>query len=176
MATRKPPEPNRRSPQPAGPNDIEHKPISLKPLRHVLSRHAPLLPHEDPEKFGQLCDQMEAEWQPQSRTQQLVLEHMVMCSWKLSRVTAYLAALEQDPTEQSMKNWERLMKYQSQLRSSFSRSVRGLQRLQKFQSRRNPRPRRVAPVAAPAPAATLAELPYLDFAYHDTPPPGTRIK
>src|SRR5689334_3392362 len=119
MATRKPPEPNRRSPQPAGPTDMERKPISLKPLRHLLSRQAPLLPNEDPEKFRQLCDEMEAEWQPQSRTQQLVLEHMVMCCWKLSRVTAYLAALEQDPNEQSMKNWERLVKYQSQLKSSY---------------------------------------------------------
>ena len=73
MATLKQIEANRRNALlSTGPKTLEGKAaVRLNALRHGLRAHTVVLPGENPEQFHQLCEDLEAEWQPQSRTEQL---------------------------------------------------------------------------------------------------------
>src|SRR5437870_3847950 len=73
MATLKQVEANRHNALlSTGPKTPEGKAaVRLNALRHGLRAHAVVLPGENPEAFQQLCYDLEAEWQPQTRTEQL---------------------------------------------------------------------------------------------------------
>src|SRR6266849_1881344 len=88
MATLKQIEANRRNAlQSTGPRTPEGKAaVSLNALRHGLRARTVVLPGESRLEFQQLCDDLEAEWQPQSRTEQFYLEQMTVSQWKLTRM------------------------------------------------------------------------------------------
>src|SRR5437899_735942 len=88
MATLKQIEANRRNAlKSTGPSTPEGKAaVRLNALRHGLRAHTVVLPSENPEQFQQLCDDLEAEWQPQTRTEQLYVEQMAVSQWKLRRM------------------------------------------------------------------------------------------
>src|ERR1700692_1458675 len=72
MATPKQFEANlRNAQQSTGPKTPEGKAaVSMNALRHGLRARSVVLPGEDPTEFHQLCDDLEIEWHPQSRTEQ----------------------------------------------------------------------------------------------------------
>ena len=88
MATLKQIEANRRNALlSTGPKTPEGKAaVRLNALRHGLRAHTVVLPGEKSEAFHQLCDDLEAEWQPQTRTEQLYVEQMAVSQWKLRRM------------------------------------------------------------------------------------------
>jgi hypothetical protein len=88
MATIKQIEANRRnSLKSTGPTTPEGKAaIRLNALRHGLRARTVVLPGEQPEEFQQLCDDLEAEWRPKSRTDQLYVEQIAVSQWKLNRM------------------------------------------------------------------------------------------
>src|SRR5438132_5549018 len=88
MATLKQIEANRRNALlSTGPKTPEGKAaVRLNALRHGLRAHTVVLPGEKSEAFHQLCDDLEAEWQPQTRTEQLYVEQMAVSQWKLRRI------------------------------------------------------------------------------------------
>src|ERR1700694_6072369 len=88
MATLKQFEANRRNAQKStGPNTTEGKAaVSMNALSHGLRARTVVLPGENREEFTQLCDDLEVEWNPQSRTEQFYVEQMAVSQWKLTRM------------------------------------------------------------------------------------------
>src|SRR5260221_6212037 len=58
----------------------------MNALRHGLRARTVVLPAENSEEFHQLCNDLETEWQPQSRTEHFYVEQMAISQWKLTRV------------------------------------------------------------------------------------------
>src|SRR6266481_5959999 len=74
MATIKQIEANRRNAlKSTGPRTPEAKAaVRMNALRHGLRARTVVLPAENPQEFHQLCNDLETEWQPQSRGMRLV--------------------------------------------------------------------------------------------------------
>ena len=79
---------NRRNAQQStGPKTQEGKAaVRLNALRYGLRARSILLPGENPEEYHQLCADLESGWQPQNRTEQLLVEQMAVAQWKLARL------------------------------------------------------------------------------------------
>jgi hypothetical protein len=134
MASIKQIEANRRNAlKSTGPKTAAGKAaVRLNPLRHGLRARDVILPDEDPEEFHRLCDDLEAEWQPRTRTEQFYLEQMAVSQWKLTRVDWGEADLfgENITLEKSFQILHRLWQTQNRLERSYSRAQRELERLQ----------------------------------------------
>jgi hypothetical protein len=77
----------RNSLKSTGPKTAEVKAaVRMNSLRHGLRARTVVLPGENRDEFNQLCDDLEREWQPESRTAQFYLEQMAVSQWKLTRM------------------------------------------------------------------------------------------
>jgi len=156
MATVKQIEANRLNAQKStGPKTPEGKAVTkLNALRHGLRARTVVLPAEKPEDFHQLCNDLEAEWQPQSRTEQFYVEQMAVSQWKLTRVeVAEKSLLDQEFSAQSqIPLVDKLWQCQHRLERSYARAQRDLERLQNSR-RRVVQPEKPAPAPQPAAAA-----------------------
>ena len=154
MATLKQIEANRRNAlKSTGPKTPEGKAaVSLNSLRHGLRACTVVLPGESREHFQQLCDDLEAEWQPQTRTEQFYLEQMAVSQRKLARMEKGEASIYQQASqaERQIPLLDRLWQAQSRMERSYARALRELQRLQ--QSRREPCAEPAEPLSAQQPA------------------------
>ena len=139
-----------------GPKTPEGKAaVRMNALRHGLRARTVVLPGENSEEFHQLCDDLETEWNPESRTEQFYVEQMAISQWKLTRielaeksiVTQEAAAKIQIPL------LERLWQSQCRLERSCARAQRELERLQK--SRRPVDPPKVDDSDKPRPRAFM---------------------
>jgi hypothetical protein len=142
-----------------GPRTPEGKAtIRMNALRHGLRARTVVLPGENRDEFHQLCDDLEAEWQPQSRTEQFYLEQMAVSQWKLNRMEAGEANLCKETviSKSQVPLLDRLWKAQSGMERSYARAQRELDRLQKS---RRPEPNEPVEEAAPAPQPTV-DVPY----------------
>jgi hypothetical protein len=155
MATLKQFEANRRNAQKStGPNTPEGKAaVSMNALRHGLRARTVVLPGENHEEFTQLCDDLEVEWHPQSRTEQFYVEQMAVSQWKLIRmeVTEVNLFKDADSAKDQLPLLDRLWQAECRLERSYARAQRELERLQK--SRPTPEP---PPVEDPEPAPEAA--------------------
>ena len=135
MATPKQIEANRRNAlKSTGPRTPEGKAaVSMNALKHGLRARTVVLPSENREEFDQLCDDLEAEWNPQSRTEQFYVEQMAVSQWKLTRMEVGEVGVFQD--DSAAKNQipvlDRLWQAQCRMERSYARAQRELQRLQK---------------------------------------------
>src|ERR1700704_478574 len=149
MATLKQFEANRRNAQKStGPKTTEGKTaVSMNALRHGLRARTVVLPGENREEFNQLCDDLEVEWHPQSRTEQFYVEQMAVSQWKLTRMEVGEVAIFEDVAASTTKLplLDRLWQAECRLERSYARAQRELERLQA--SRREP----VQPPEEPAP-------------------------
>jgi hypothetical protein len=122
-----------------GPRTPEGKAAScLNALRHGLRSRTVVLPGENREEYDQLCNDLETEWQPQSRTEQFYVEQMAVSQWKLTRMEAgEVSILQQtDKAIVQIPLLDRLQQCQHRLERAYSRAQRELERLQ--DSRRHP--------------------------------------
>jgi hypothetical protein len=157
MATPKQIDANRRNAlKSTGPRTPEGKAaVSMNALKHGLRARTVVLPSENPEEFHQLCDDLEAEWQPQSRTEQFYVEQMAVSQWKLNRMevgeVAVFTADSGAQTQLPMLNT--LWQAQCRLERSYARAQRDLEHLQKSRCLPGEAPSvsEVAPAAAPSP-------------------------
>jgi hypothetical protein len=144
MATLKQFEANRRNAQKStGPKTPEGKAaVSMNALRHGLRARSVLLPGEDRNEFTQLCDDLEVEWHPQSRTEQFYVEQMAVSQWKLCRmeVTEVNIFKDADSAKNQLSLLDRLWQAECRLERSFSRAQRELQRLQASRPQAVPQP------------------------------------
>src|SRR5579864_6621474 len=160
MATLKQFEANRRNAQKStGPKTPEGKAAcSMNALRHGLRARSVLLPGENPDEFHQLCNDLEAEWRPQSRTEQFYVEQMAVSQWKLVRMEVVEVNVfkDTDPKNQ-LSSLDRLWQAECRLERSFSRAQHELQRLQASRPQPGPQPEEPAPApAAEAPSSDAA--------------------
>jgi uncharacterized protein with NAD-binding domain and iron-sulfur cluster len=69
-----------------GPKTPEGKDaVRLNALQYGLRARSLLITGENPEDYKQLWADLEAEWQPQTRTERLYLEQMSTSQWLLAR-------------------------------------------------------------------------------------------
>jgi len=132
MATLKQIEANRRNAlKSTGPRTPEGKAAaSLNALKHGLRARRAVLPGENQEEFHQLCDDLEAEWQPETRSEQFYVEQMAVSQWKLTRMEVAEHDLYEKNAEVPML--DRLWKAQHSMERAVARAQRELERLQKF--------------------------------------------
>ena len=169
MATLKQIEANRRNAlKSTGPRTPEGKAVvSLNSLRHGLRARTVVLPGENRHEFHRLCDDLEAEWQPQSRTEQFYLEQMAVSQWKLTRMEVGEADIFRQAAGAATQVplLDRLWQCQCRLERSDARAQRELERLQYSRPHQVHQPEEPAPAperavrapkeAAPHPAADL---------------------
>ena len=162
MATLKQIEANRRnSLKSTGPRTPEGKAaVSLNALRHGLFAKAVVLPGENRESFNQLCDDLEKEWQPQTRTEQEYVEEMAACYWKKIRLqVAENSILAQDAAgKDQIRLADVIWKAQARMQRAFTRAQHDLQDLQK-ERRRATAPPAEAPRPEKSPSAEASRPP-----------------
>ena len=153
MISKKQIEANRRNAQlSTGPKTEEGKAaVRLNALRYGLRARSILLPGENPEEYHQLCADLESGWQPQNRTEQLLVEQMAVAQWKLARLEVgerSIFALTMS-AEKQMALLDRFSTQRSRLERSFSKAARDLEHFQKThparQDRQDPAPRPLTP-------------------------------
>ena len=148
----------------------------MNALRHGLRARTVVLPGEDPTEFHQLCDDLQAEWTPQSRTEQFYVEQMAVSQWKLTRMEVVEVNIFKDTDAKSQLSMlDRLWQAECRLERSYARAQRELERLQKSRPQPDPQPEEAAPAPAEeAPSTAAAEVgqavsPVVD----STPPPSS---
>src|ERR1700676_1221020 len=162
MATLKQFEANRRNAQKStGPKTPESKSaVSMNALRHGLRARSVMLPGEDPTEFHQLCNDLESEWTPQSRTEQFYVEQMAVSQWKLTRMEVVEVNVFKDTDAKSQLSMlDRLWQAECRLERSYSRAQRELQRLQKSRPEPVPQPEEAAEEQAAAAPPTTPPTP-----------------
>ena len=175
MATLKQFKANRRNAQKStGPKTPEGKAaVSMNSLRHGLRARTVVLPGEDLHEFQQLCDDLEIEWQPQSRSEQFYLEQMAVSQWKLVRLEVGEVNIFKNPdsAQNQVPLLDRFWQAQCRLERSYTRGQRELERLQASRRKQAPQPEEPMPApqqaeeapstapTAPAAAATAAPPP-----------------
>ena len=113
-----------------GPKTPEGKAaVSMNSLRHGLRARTVVLPGESHEEFHQLCDDLEHEWQPESRTAQFYLEQMAVSQWKLTRLEVAEAGIfkESLSAKEQLPLLDRLWQAQCRLERSYARAQRELE-------------------------------------------------
>jgi ribosomal silencing factor RsfS len=130
----------------------------MNALRHGLRARTVVLPGENREEFTQLCDDLEVEWHPQSRTEQFYVEQMAVSQWKLIRMEVVEVNIFNDPeaAKNQLPMLDRLWQAECRLERSYSRAQRELERLQTSRRQPDPEPEEPAQPAAEAPAAAPA--------------------
>lgn len=162
---------NRRNAQKStGPKTLEGKAVvRLNALRYGLRARSILLPGENPEEYHQLCADLESGWQPQNRTEQLLVEQMAVAQWKLARLEVGERSIfaQTMPAEKQMALLDRFSTQRSRLERSFSKAAHDLEHFQKTrparQAQQDPAPRPLAPEPSgprpPVPSLIMAPAP-----------------
>jgi hypothetical protein len=144
-------EANRRNAQHStGPTTPEGKgAVRFNALTHGLRARSAVLPSESSEDFERLCAELEAEWQPQTRTEWLHLETIATSQWLLARVAQsenrIYQLMDYRVNAASLALLQYVAKQRAQLERSFRTAIADLQQLQKERQSR--------PQAQPVPAA-----------------------
>jgi hypothetical protein len=176
MATLKQIEANRRNAlHSTGPKTPQGKAaVRLNSLRHGGYAKILLLPGEKREDYDQLCEDLERDWEPQTRTEQEYVEEMATCVWKKIRLQVAENRILNDrqvcPRDQ-VQLADVLWKAQARLRRSFTQAQHELERLQE-QRRQSAQPAE-APMPAESPSAPAPRLNGNghDPAWINSPPP-----
>ena len=155
MSTEKQIEANRRNALlSTGPKTQEGKAaVRLNALRHGLRARSILLPGEKPEEYSRLCADLESDWQPRNRTEQLLVEQVAVSQWKLARLEVGERSIFENemPAERQMALLDRFSVQRGRLERSSSRAMRELEHLRKTRSVQEERPAPVQEVPAAAP-------------------------
>jgi hypothetical protein len=150
-----------------GPKTPEGKAaIRFNALTYGLRTRATIIPDEDAADYSRLWDEMEADWQPQNRTERCYLETMVTSQWLLARVAAseqkvYLY-IEFGQKQFAMLGY--VAKQRAQLERSFRTAIEDMKQSQKE--------RRQQPAQRQQPPAQAAQPPVHQPAGPPTPPPN----
>lgn len=116
--------------------------VRLNALRYGLRARSLLLPGENAAEYHRLCADLEAEWNPQTRTEQLLVEQMVVAQWKLARLEVGERSIfnEDLPAERQLALLDRFSIQRTRLERSFSKAMRELRELRKQTPAPRPRP------------------------------------
>jgi len=136
--------------------------IRFNALTYGLRARATILPGENAADYSQLWDELEADWQPQTRTEGCYLETMVTSQWLLNRVAeseqkiyAYI-----EFGEQQFKMLAFAAKQRAQLDRSFRTATADMKQSQKErQARPQPQPAKPAPASVSPPVRPASPPP-----------------
>ena len=137
--------------------------IRFNALTYGLRTRVTILPDENCADYSQLWDELDADWQPQTRTERCYLETMVTSQWLLRRVAeseqkiyAYI-----DFGEHQFKMLAYVAKQRAQLERSFRTAIEDMKQSQKERQALQPQPPQTAQPAKPAspPPSKPAEPP-----------------
>jgi hypothetical protein len=160
MASQKQIAANRRNAQKStGPKTPEGKQaVRLNALKHGLRAGIAVLPTENAESFQKLCDDLEAEWQPQTPTEQLLLEDMAVAHWRLIRAEACEdIMMRQDRVDKDhMAFITQLSQMQARQKRAFYQAMHELERLQQKRKSQPLPESEPKPVTAPRPKTNWA--------------------
>src|ERR1035441_3128829 len=156
-------EANRKNaPDSSGPKTPAGKAaIRFNALTYGLRTCATILERENAADYSQLWDELEADWQPQTRTERCYLETMVTSQWLLRRV----AESEQKIYvfiafgEQQFKMLAYAAKLRAQLEAPFRTATVDIEQSQQERRARQPQPAQPAPAPAHKPAAPQVQPP-----------------
>lgn len=139
--------------------------VRFNALRHGLRARSLLLPGENSDELQQLFKILECEWQPQTRTEQLLVEQMAVAQWKLARLEVGERSIymQDMPAERQLALLDRFSIQRSRLERSFTKAIHELRELRKQKSA--PRPQPPAPILRMEPASAGSGEPAL-------PPPA----
>jgi len=160
---------NRRNAQlSTGPRTEQGKAVvSLNALTHGLrSRHV-VLPNEDPAGFQQLCDNLTAEWQPETPTEGHLVTQIAIAFWKLDRLEAIETCGGDDMVVHEGNLATRIWQQQTRLERSRSKAIAELQRLRQARQSVPAKPEPVvetepeAEISGPSPAPKPAQPEYV---------------
>jgi hypothetical protein len=139
-----------------GPKTPEGKEaIRFNALTYGLRTRATILPNEDCADYFRLWDELEADWQPQTRTERCYLETMVTTQWLLTRLAASERKIYETigVSEKHFVMLAYVAKQRAQLERSFRTAIADMQQLQKErQVRPQPQSEQPGQTAKPAPA------------------------
>ena len=123
--------------------------IRFNALTYGLRTRVTILPDENCADYSQLWDELDADWQPQTRTERCYLETMVTSQWLLRRVAeseqkiyAYI-----DFGEHQFKMLAYVAKQRAQLERSFRTAIADMKQSQK--ERRQSQPAQTSPSPQP---------------------------
>ena len=128
--------------------------IRFNALTYGLRTRVTILPDENCADYSQLWDELEADWQPQTRTERCYLETMVTSQWLLRRV----AESEQKVYvfiafgEHQFKMLAYVAKQRAQLERSFRTAIADMKQSQQERQAPQPQPAKPAPVPVHEPA------------------------
>ena len=128
--------------------------IRFNALTYGLRTRVTILPDENAADYSQLWDELDADWQPQTRTERCYLETMVTSQWLLRRV----AESEQQIYtfvafgEERFKMLTYVAKQRAQLERSFRTAIEDMKQSQKERQARQPQPAKPAPASVSPPA------------------------
>jgi hypothetical protein len=140
--------------------------IRFNALTYGLRTRATLLARENGAEYSQLWDELEADWQPQNRTERCHLETMVTSQWLLKRVAESESLIYEHITfsENQLKMLAYVAKQRAQLERSFRTAIADMKQSQnERQSQPQAQPGQPAqpakPAAAPPPPPTQPDVP-----------------
>jgi hypothetical protein len=149
-----------------GPNTPAGKAaIRFNALTYGLRTRATILPDENAADYSQLWDEMEANWQPQNRTERCYLETMVTSQWLLARVaeSEQKVYLFIEFGEKQFAMLASVSKQRAQLERSFRTAIEDMKQSQKERQALQPRPAQTAqptqPASAPPPKPAGPQAP-----------------
>ena len=133
--------------------------IRFNALTYGLRTRASILPDENAADYSQLWDELEADWQPQTRTERCYLETMVTSQWLLKRVaeSEQKIYLHIAFGEERFKMLGYVAKQRAQLERSFRTAIADMKQSQKERQASQPQPAQTSlspqghPLAGPAP-------------------------
>ena len=153
-------EANRKNAQHStGPKTPEGKAaIRFNALTYGLRTRATILERENAADYSQLWDELEADWQPQTRTERCYLETMVTSQWLLKRVAEHENRIYDciEFGEERFKMLAYVAKQRAQLERSFRTAIADMKQSQKERQARQPQPAQTKPSPQP-PAPNPAE-------------------
>jgi hypothetical protein len=122
---------------------------ALKPIREGFRAKHVVLPNETQADFSELCDDLEDEWQPRTRTEQFMVEQMAVSQWKLTRleigeVSMYTQSLD---GRLQLPILCKISALQSRLERSYFQAMRQLEHLQQVRRVRAAQEAQAAKVA-----------------------------
>ena len=148
----------------SGPKTPEGKAaIRFNALTYGLRTRATLLAQENGQEYSQLWDELEADWQPQNRTERCYLETMVTSQWLLKRVAESESRIYERIAfgEEQFKMLAYVAKQRAQLERSFRTAVADMKQSQKERPSAQPQPAHPVPTAKSAPAEPV--VPHPDY-------------
>ena len=142
--------------------------VRFNALTYGLRTRETILERENAREYSELWDELDAEWQPQTRTERLYLETMVTSQWLLKRI----AESEQQiytiaNVEQRFKMLAYVYKMRAQLERSFRTAVADMKQSQKERKAVQTQPPQAEqpakPASAPATKPAAPQAPPPDY-------------